>query len=78
MAQILFLKEWRESPSGRVRKPGELADIPDDIANRLIAEGIAEKREAPGPQEFKDKAQQGIKEIDPEDPDDPDEDVSRR
>lgn len=60
MITVKFLKEWR-SPTGRFYKAGELAGLTEEEANKLVAEKIAERRDEPGPREFKDKEE-------PEDP----------
>jgi len=50
--RVIFIKD-REY-AGKLRRPGELLDVPDKDGRELIAAGDARERKATGPAETKE------------------------
>lgn len=54
MKTVVFKKEWNDG--GRVYRKGALMNVPDEEADRLVREGVADERKQHGPTETKEDA----------------------
>jgi hypothetical protein len=52
--KIVFLQDFKDQ-DGTIYRPGTVRHLPDEVAQRLIKEGVAEERkETRGPEETKE------------------------
>lgn len=47
--RVMFTKEYKDPDTGRVRRPGELLEVPDNVAESLIADEYAVERSSGDP-----------------------------